>query len=391
MSKAWPKVRFGDFLKPNLRPYMLGPEEDANLVGMRLYGAGPFHRELKPAMQIAKKSHFMIRAGDVIYNKLFAWKGTFGVISRDLDGMFVSDKFPTYELDRRKIEEGYLRWFFRCPPLWDQAREMSTGSAALSKLTLNPPKFLLLEIPLPPLAEQRQIVARIEELAAHIHEACALRQQAAEEAERFVLSALLHLDQGPKWERKRISDSSEMSTGTTPPSERNDYYGGPLQWYTPGDLNNQRQLRRSSRTLSEAAVREGKARLFSPGTVLLVAIGGSLGKVGLSHERCSANQQITGIKFNATILPEFGFLWMQRLSKDLMNAAPHATLPIINQARIGQFEIVVPPLTEQRRIVVYLDGLQAKVDALKKLQSETAAELDALLPSILDRAFNGQL
>ena len=49
------------------------------------------------------------------------------------------------------------------------------------------------------------------------------------------------------------------------------------------------------------------------------------------------------------------------------------------------------PLPEQRRIVAYLDDLQAKVDCLKALQAQTHAELDALLPSILDKAFNGEL
>jgi type I restriction enzyme S subunit len=49
------------------------------------------------------------------------------------------------------------------------------------------------------------------------------------------------------------------------------------------------------------------------------------------------------------------------------------------------------PLTEQRRIVAYLDDLQARVDALKRLQAETAAELNALLPSVLDKAFRGEL
>ena len=182
-----------------------------------------------------------------------------------------------------------------------------------------------------------------------------------------------------------------MTTGTTPPSNRSDYYGGPIQWYTPGDLEYQQRLGASSRTLSEVALAERKARMFERGTVLLVAIGGSLGKVALTHERCSANQQITGIKFSAEVLPEYGFWWMRRLGKDLMAAAPQATLPIINQERIAAFEISVPPLAEQRRIVADLDALQAHVDALKKLQAETAAELDTLLPSILDKAFKGEL
>ena len=75
------EVPFGEFLKPNKRPYLLGADEDANLVGMRLYGVGPFHPwSLSQRPRFRKKSHFVIRAGDVIYNKLFAWKGTFGIV-----------------------------------------------------------------------------------------------------------------------------------------------------------------------------------------------------------------------------------------------------------------------------------------------------------------------
>ena len=49
------------------------------------------------------------------------------------------------------------------------------------------------------------------------------------------------------------------------------------------------------------------------------------------------------------------------------------------------------PLSDQRRIVEYLDSLRAKLDALRKLHALTAADLDALMPSILDKAFKGEL
>jgi len=39
----------------------------------------------------------------------------------------------------------------------------------------------------------------------------------------------------------------------------------------------------------------------------------------------------------------------------------------------------------------YLDNLQARLDALKRLQAEVAAELNVLLPSILDKAFKGEV
>jgi type I restriction enzyme S subunit len=58
---------------------------------------------------------------------------------------------------------------------------------------------------------------------------------------------------------------------------------------------------------------------------------------------------------------------------------------------IRDLTIPVPSLPEQRRIVAELVALRAEVDAVKGLQAETAAELDALLPSILDRAFRGEL
>ena len=68
-----------------------------------------------------------------------------------------------------------------------------------------------------------------------------------------------------------------------------------------------------------------------------------------------------------------------------------ATRQGVNSKIVGALPCRFPPMVEQHRIVAYLDGLQAKADSLKQLQAETAAELDALLPSVLDRAFKGKL
>jgi type I restriction enzyme S subunit len=53
--------------------------------------------------------------------------------------------------------------------------------------------------------------------------------------------------------------------------------------------------------------------------------------------------------------------------------------------------VPLPNLSEQRRIVAYLDELQTKIDTMKQLREEAIKELDALLPSILDKAFKGEL
>ncbi|MGD0952791.1 MAG: restriction endonuclease subunit S [Methanotrichaceae archaeon] len=65
--------------------------------------------------------------------------------------------------------------------------------------------------------------------------------------------------------------------------------------------------------------------------------------------------------------------------------------PGLNLTNIRAIKLPFPPLNEQQHIVAHLDALQSKADALKCQQNETAAELDALMPSILDRAFRGEL
>ena len=99
--------------------------------------------------------------------------------------MFVSDKFPTYELDQSRVDPAYLKWYFQTPELANEAQSLSTGSATISKLTLNPPKFLELTLPFPALSEQQRIVAKIDRLAERIEEAWRLRHHSAQELEAF--------------------------------------------------------------------------------------------------------------------------------------------------------------------------------------------------------------
>ena len=387
MSKPWPMVKLGEAIRHRKEFITIDDISVYKRPRVQLHAQGIVLRDQVPGALIKTKTQQVCQSGEFLVAEIDAKVGGFGIVPSALAGSLVSGHYFPFVIDESKLSRRFLDYFIRTPSFHEQVKAQgSTNYAAI-----RPSHVLNYEIPLPPLAEQRRIVARIEELANQIQEARTLRQQATEETDAIIISELTHLRRSALAKSIPISECSRMSTGTTPPSDRSDYYGGPIQWYTPGDLEYQKQLGSSSRTLSELALAERKARMFDSGTVLLVAIGGSLGKVALTHERCSANQQITGIKFANDVLPEYGFWWMRGLGKDLMAAAPQATLPIINQARIGAFNINIPPLAEQRRIVAELDALQAEVDRLKALQAETAAELDALLPSLLDRAFKGEL
>jgi len=67
------------------------------------------------------------------------------------------------------------------------------------------------------------------------------------------------------------------------------------------------------------------------------------------------------------------------------------TIAHLTGVKLKAHPVYVPPLGAQRTYVEHLDALQAKMDELKRSQAETQKELDALMPSILDRAFKGKL
>src|SRR5439155_6034525 len=127
--------------------------------------------------------------------RLFACRGAFGVISKELAGCYVSGEFPTFVPIPGKVDVEFLKYWFRLPSVIAEVDADCSGSTPLTRNRFKENFFLALEIPLPPLAEQQRIVARINGLAAQIHEARTLRQQAAEEGEALLRSILTHDEQ----------------------------------------------------------------------------------------------------------------------------------------------------------------------------------------------------
>ncbi|MDA8276057.1 MAG: restriction endonuclease subunit S, partial [Actinomycetota bacterium] len=190
LADGWQIVRFDSFLARVERKVMVSDENEYSTVGVRWYGNGAFVRDHLLGADISRKQQWIVEAGDVVYNKLFAWKGSFAIADSLVSGHLVSDKFPTYRLDESQVDAEYLGFYFRSPRLAYQAEILSKGAAAISKLTLNPPQFWDLTMPLPPLPEQRRIVELLRAAEDAVSEARRLRVEAASEVEALVTSAI---------------------------------------------------------------------------------------------------------------------------------------------------------------------------------------------------------
>jgi type I restriction enzyme S subunit len=126
---------------------------------------------------------------------------------------------------------------------------------------------------------------------------------------------------------------------------------------------------------------------------LLTVKGAGVGKINYASDyEVAIGRQLMAIRPNPVKLDQqFLYFFLDHKFRHFQSIATATTVPGFKKVDVERLEIPIIPLPEQRRIVAYLDTLQAKVEAVKRHQAATAAKLDALLPSILDKAFKGEL
>lgn len=174
------------------------------------------------------------------------------------------------------------------------------------------------------------------------------------------------------WEVSKIKNVSErILTGKTPPTDREEYYDKEeLNWFTPGDLGNNLVLPKSSKRISKLAVFDNKVIKYKPFSILLVGIGATLGKVGLSVDEGTSNQQINTIEFcQNKIRPKYSLYYLYGMKNLIISLSNSSTIGIFNQTQTGNFIILKPPIDEQKRIIDKLDEETSKIDlTIQKIQ-----------------------
>ncbi len=178
--------------------------------------------------------------------------------------------------------------------------------------------------------------------------------------------------------------STSVKTGKTPPTENESYFGeGQINWFGPGDFKTL-FLRDSSRTITEKAVNELKLELYPEGTVLLIGIGATLGKVGIINAPSYSNQQVNAIIFNSYINPQYGLFFLDVFKEITTNEASSSTMAILNQSKTKDLLLLIPPLAEQTAIANFLDHQTAIIDELIEKKTKQIALLKEKRQAIIN-------
>ncbi len=177
--------------------------------------------------------------------------------------------------------------------------------------------------------------------------------------------------------------ADEIKTGKTPPTKKHEYFGGEVNWYTPGDFDDSVYLGASKRTITEQAIKDKTATIFEKETVLLTCIG-DIGKLGIIREPSGSNQQITGIKLSDEIYPLYFLLWCRANKVVFENRARKAVVPILNNAVLSKIKITFPSSIEDQ---IRIATLLSRVEALIATRKNNLQQLDDFLKSTFMEMF----
>jgi type I restriction enzyme S subunit len=189
----YPSVPLDEVLELSLDEVPVRPDETYRMAGVYSFGRGLFARSSLDAGQTRYRTLRRLRHRQLVYGRLNAWEGALAIVPRELEGAFVSQEYPTFDIRGDAVDVSYLGWLLRWPSLWDALHRTARGIGSrrgARRLRVRPDDFLATTVPLPSLDEQRRIVERMDRVAA-VAEAAASMSATTDVLTRSLLTASL--------------------------------------------------------------------------------------------------------------------------------------------------------------------------------------------------------
>ena len=318
------------------------------------------------------------QAGDILYGKLRPYLAK--VLLAGSEGSAVGDFF-VLRLGPDIVPE-YLQYRLLEPTF----TKLSDGSTFGAKMPRVDWKFMgNLKFSLPSEDEQRAIAGFLRRETAKIDSLVAKKRRLIELLKEKRAALISHAvtkglnpdatmkpsridwlgDVPEHWEVLPLKRySKRVQTGCTPPTANAEYYSeGTIAWYGPGSFTEELPVSKPSKLINSIAINDGVARLFAAGSVLIVGIGATVGKVAWLEHEGTTNQQITSITPDQRRVNGKYLAYQMKAQENVLRGiAPCTTLPILDQRTIASLTGMFPPFEEQNRIVNHLDKQIEKID-----------------------------
>ena len=382
MSAKWPLTAMSDLLTERQEV----PDLDALLAGdiriVAKIGFADGQIELRRRGE-TKTDMILIRPGDLVVSGINAAKGAIGYYSKaSTQPIAATIHYGAFIPNETLMDPKYLWHFMRSGEFRELlVRELPQGI----KTELKASRLLPLRIALPPLPEQRRIVARLEEFGAKIEQARSAHLDVDRGLGNLLHSVHQRISEGAA--RKPVSEVAPLQRRPASVDPEVTYPQISVRSFGKGVFH-QPAMRGSEITWQKPfRVRAGDILISN-----IKAWEGAVAVVPSSDDgRFGSHRYLTCVPVEGVATA--GFVCFHLLTREglhqLGEASPGSAdrNRTLNTNSLLKIPVPVPPIEQQR----WFDKLLAKAEEIREQQGQRDRELDALLPSILDKAFRGEL
>ncbi len=377
---GWPLVPLGEVIQEVSDPVAVDPAAKYSNLGLYSYARGAFSKPPIDGAQTSAKTLYRVQAGRLIYSRLFAFEGAYAVVPDAMDGFFVSNEYPVFEHDVDRVSVGYLKWLLTEPAVW---RAIAFGSKGLGlrRQRVHPAQILSYLAPLPPLAEQQRIVARLDRVAGLIEARAHATAAMEADLQAMLARAFAHcVKAAPRRPMAEVAPLIRRPVEIEPDGEypelgvrsfgRGTFHKPVLR---SGDLSWQKLfgIEKGDLVFSNIKAWEGA-----------FAVAGDA-----DHGRVGSHRYLTCVPNPDAATADF--LWFYLQSPEGLSAVQSASPGSADRnrtlavKRLEAIEVPVPPLEAQH----WFDRLQAKARRIRSIRAASARDADALIPALLHEVF----
>ena len=347
------------------------------------------------AKQVASRS---LKVGDIILEKSGGGPkspvGRVGHITKSTEGFLFSNFMQLLRPDSSQVIPNYLFQFLVYFQATGQTSPMQTATTNIRNIKM--PDYLAIAVPKPPLPEQERIVEILEEQFSRLDSALASVKAVREKAKAFRRS-LLHsafsgeLTGGTEgWREVALGEIAKWGSGGTPKGKNPKFYGGEIPWAIIGDLNDG-VINETAEKITQEGLDNSSAK-WVPENSVLIAMYGSIGKLGINAIPLTTNQAIAfAVPDEALTLTKYLYFVLMNERQRLVKEGKGATQQNISQTILKPWQIPLPPLAEQERIVEILEEQFSRLDNALEVANQLEARIAAERRSLLHSAFTGEL
>lgn len=440
MQTKYSRVKLGELLRYRSDFFRIDDFSIYKRVTAKLHAQGIVHRDEIKGFEIKTKNQQRCKAGDFLVAEIDAKVGGYGIVPFDLDGAIVSSHYYLYEIDENKLNRQYLHYYIKICDFQDQiSAKGSTNYAAI-----RPIDILDVEIPLPSLDEQKRIVATLDHIMERIEKA---RQHRAAVNSDLLWDSVLYWTFKPLFANEVKSGESALELLTKQaekyryfdiatfngacPHKPNIYSQGlydiPAGWVWTdlgsvlthfvdcvNDTPDFSDLPTDYLGLKSTNVKPYKLDLTEKWYMknedfaiwnrretpqvgdLILTREAPMGNVCILPEgfKVCLTQRLMMLRTDNQFVSNrylLHYLNSPHFKRQVVDVCRGLTTPHVRVKDAPLIKVPIAPLKVQQQIVMHLDALQSKLNELHMIQSETEKDLEALIPSLLQKAFAGEL